>query len=62
MGKMISPQNITTGLAVTGLKDKEGAVFARTFIHSIILTIFLVVLVLITQYLAPQIIPSAGAP
>jgi lactate permease len=63
MGKMISPQNITTGLAVTGLKGKEGAVFARTFIHSIILTIFLVVLVVVTQYLVPQIIPSAaGAP
>jgi lactate permease len=61
MGKMISPQNITTGLAVTGLKGKEGAVFARTFIHSIILTILLVVLVVITQYLVPQIIPSAGA-
>jgi lactate permease len=61
MGKMISPQNITTGLAVTGLKGKEGAVFARTFIHSIILTIVLVVLVVVTQYLVPQIIPSAGA-
>jgi lactate permease len=61
MGKMISPQNITTGLAVTGLKGKEGAVFARTFIHSIVLTIFLVVLVVVTQYLVPQIIPSAGA-
>jgi lactate permease len=60
MGKMISPQNITTGLAVTGLKGKEGAVFARTFIHSIILTIFLVVLVVVTQYLVPQIIPTAG--
>jgi lactate permease len=60
MGKMISPQNITTGLAVTGLKGKEGAVFARTFIHSIILTLLLVVLVVVTQYLLPQIIPSAG--
>ncbi len=32
MGKMISPQNITTGAAVTQLKGQEGAIFARTFL------------------------------
>ena len=31
MGKMISPQNIATGLSVTDLRGQEGAVFARTF-------------------------------
>jgi len=60
MGKMISPQNIATGLSVTSLKGQEGAVFARTFIHSIVLTLMLVVLVVIAQYLVPWIIPSAG--
>ena len=54
------PQNIATGLSVTKLKGKEGAVFARTFIHSIVLTLILVVLVVVQQYLIPGIIPSAG--
>lgn len=30
MGKMISPQNISTGASVTDLKGQEGVVFART--------------------------------
>jgi lactate permease len=60
MGKMISPQNIATGVSVTKLKGQEGVVFARTFVHSIVLTILLVVLVVVQQYLIPGIIPSAG--
>jgi lactate permease len=63
MGKMISPQNIATGAAVTQLKGQEGLVFARTFVHSIVLTLMLVLLVLAQQYLGPQVIPSAtGTP
>jgi lactate permease len=63
MGKMISPQNIATGVSVTQLKGQEGAVFARTFIHSVILTVLLVILVVIQQYLIPGIIPIApGGP
>jgi lactate permease len=58
MGKMISPQNIATGAAVTELKGKEGLVFARTFVHSIVLTLILVVLVVVQQYLIPGIIPA----
>jgi len=61
MGKMISPQNIATGAAVTRLKGQEGLIFARTFVHSIVLTLMLVALVLIQQYLIPGIIPGAGA-
>jgi lactate permease len=61
MGKMISPQNIATGAAVTQLKGQEGAIFARTFMHSIVLTLMLVALVLVQQYLIPAIIPSAGS-
>jgi lactate permease len=57
LGKMISPQNIATGVSVTDLKGKEGAVLARTFIHSIVLTLMLVVIVIIQQYLVPGIIP-----
>ena len=58
LGKMISPQNIATGVSVTDLKGKEGAVLARTFMHSIVLTLVLVVIVIIQQSLVPGIIPS----
>jgi lactate permease len=61
MGKMISPQNIATGVSVTNLKGQEGVVFARTFVHSIVLTMLLVLLVVVQQYFIPGIIPSAGA-
>ena len=57
MGKMISPQNIATGVSVTGLVGREGDVFARTFKHSIILTLALSVMVAIQQYLTPWMIP-----
>ena len=60
MGKMISPQNIATGAAVTRLKGQEGEIFARTFVHSIVLTLLLVVLVVVQQYLIPGIIPGTG--
>jgi lactate permease len=58
LGKMISPQNIATGVSVTDLKGKEGAVLARTFLHSVVLTLVLVVIVIIQQYLVPGIIPA----
>jgi lactate permease len=61
LGKMISPQNIATGVSVTNLKGQEGAVLARTFIHSIILTLVLVVIVIIQQYVVPGIIPAIVA-
>jgi lactate permease len=63
MSKMISPQNIATGLSVTNLKGHEGIIFARTFIHSIVLTILLVIMVVVMQYLIPSVIPVvAGSP
>jgi len=57
MGKMISPQNIATGVSVTSLKGQEGVVFARTFKHSIVLTLVLGLLVLLQQYVVPWMIP-----
>ncbi|MEO6376596.1 MAG: L-lactate permease, partial [Caulobacteraceae bacterium] len=57
MGKMISPQNISTGAAVTELKGKEGLVLAKTFKHSIILTIILGLLVMLQQHVFPWMIP-----
>ncbi len=57
MGKMISPQNIATGVSVTNLKGREGEVFARTFWHSIILTLVLGALVVVQQFVIPWVIP-----
>ncbi|HTX24034.1 MAG TPA: L-lactate permease [Steroidobacteraceae bacterium] len=57
MGKMISPQNLATGASVTALQGQEGAVLARTFVHSVILTVLLGLLVLAQQYLVPWMIP-----
>jgi len=61
MGKMISPQNIATGVAVTDLAGQEGRVFARTFVHSVVLTLILGLLIAVQQYLAPWIIPAIAA-
>jgi lactate permease len=61
LGKMISPQNIATGVCVTDLKGREGAVLARTFVHSVILTLVLVGIVILQQYVVPGIIPSFTA-
>ena len=58
MGKMISPQNITTGTSTTELKEREGEVLSRTFKHSIILTFVLGVIVLLQQYVFPWMIPQ----
>ena len=58
LGKMISPQNIATGVSVTGMVGQEGAVFARTFWHSIILTLLLGLLIAAQQYLVPWMIPA----
>ena len=58
LAKMISPQNIATGVSITNLKGQEGAVLARTFFHSVALTLILVVLVAIEQFLIPAIIPA----
>jgi lactate permease len=57
MGKMISPQNIATGASITQLQGQEGRVLARTFIHSIILTLLLGVIVVLQQYVFPWMIP-----
>src|ERR1700733_802338 len=63
LAKMISPQNLATGISGTNLKGQEGAILARTFLHSIVLTLVLVVIVVIEQYLVPGIIPAyTGGP
>ncbi|MEC5409180.1 L-lactate permease [Paraburkholderia sp. MPAMCS5] len=58
MGKMISPQNIATGVSTTELKGKEGVVFARTFWHSVFLTLLLGILVFLQQHVLTWMIPA----
>jgi len=58
MGKMISPQNITTGVSVVGMAGQEGKVFARTFWHSFILTALLSLLIVAQQYVLTWMIPA----
>jgi lactate permease len=57
MGKMISPQNVTTGVSTSTLVGKEGQVVARVFKHSLFLAVLLGLLVMAQQYLIPWIIP-----
>jgi lactate permease len=58
MGKMISPQNISTGVSVTDLVGQEGRVFRRTFKHSVFLTLLVGILALLQQYVFPWMIPG----
>jgi L-lactate transport len=51
MSKMISPQNVTTGVSTTKLVGKEGIIIRRTFLHSIALATILGLLVMGQQYL-----------
>jgi lactate permease len=62
MAKMISPQNIATGVSVTDLKGREGEVFARTFPHSVVLTLLVGLLVALQQFVIPWIIPAVTGP
>ncbi|HEY5412466.1 MAG TPA: L-lactate permease, partial [Caulobacteraceae bacterium] len=57
MGKMISPQNISTGVSTTEFKGQEGRVLARTFKHSLALTILLGLLVVAQAKLFPGVMP-----
>ena len=57
MSKMISPQNVTTGVSTSSLVGKEGQVVARVFKHSLFLAVLLGLLVMAQQYLIPWIIP-----
>ncbi len=55
--KMISPQNIATGVAISDLKGQEGKIFSRTFLHSVLLTVLLGILVFLQQHVWPWMIP-----
>jgi lactate permease len=55
-GKMVSPQNIATGIALTSLQGRDGEIFARTFPHSVLLTLLLSGIVALQQFVLPAMI------
>jgi lactate permease len=55
--KMISPQNIATGVAVSDLKGQEASIFRRTFVHSIVFTVLLGILTFLQQHYWSWMIP-----
>lgn len=58
MSKMISPQNVSTGVSTGELRGKEGLVVRRTFIHSIILTVILGILVVLQAHGLSWMVPK----
>lgn len=55
--KMISPQNLTTGVITIGLQGKEGQVLRRTILHSIFMVCIVGAMACVQQYGIPGIIP-----
>lgn len=55
--KMISPQNLTTGVSTVGLQGQEGRVLRKTILHSIIMVCIIGAIACVQQYGIPGIIP-----
>ncbi|KAI8988061.1 lactate permease [Mycotypha africana] len=55
--KMISPQNLTTGVSTIGLQGQEGRVLRKTILHSIFLVCIVGAMACVQQYGIPGIIP-----
>jgi lactate permease len=55
--KMISPQNLTTGVSTIGLQGQEGRVLRRTILHSIFMVCIVGAMACVQQYGIPGIIP-----
>lgn len=55
--KMISPQNLTTGVSTIGLQGQEGKILRRTILHSIFMVCLVGSIACIQQYGIPQMIP-----
>ncbi len=58
MSKMISPQNVSTGVSTGALRNQEGTVIRRTFIHSVILTVLLGILVVLQTHVLSFMVPK----
>ncbi|KAI7867814.1 lactate permease [Spinellus fusiger] len=56
--KMISPQNLSTGVSTIGLKGQEGRILRRTILHSLFMVCLVGVITCVQQYAIPGMIPS----
>jgi glycolate permease/lactate permease len=58
MGKMISPQNLSVGAAGVGAVGREGEIFSKVFMHSLILTGLMGLLAMLQAYVVPWMVPT----
>jgi len=58
MGKMISPQNLSVGAAGVGAVGREGEIFAKVFVHSLVLTALIGLLAMLQAYVVPWMVPK----
>jgi lactate permease len=58
MGKMIAAQSLVIACAVTGMQNKEGALFRGVLKHSFILGAIVGLIVMLFAYVFPSAIPS----
>jgi L-lactate permease len=58
MGKMISPQNLSVGAAGVGAVGREGEIFAKVIVHSLILTTLMGLLAMLQAYVVPWMVPK----
>ena len=58
MGKMISPQNLSVGAAGVGAVGREGEIFAKVFMHSLVLTALIGLLAMLQAYVVPWMVPK----
>jgi lactate permease len=56
--KMVSPQNLTTGVSTIGLQGQEGVILRRTILHSIFMVCLVGAMACVQQYGIPGMIPS----
>ena len=55
--KMISPQNLTTGVSTIGLQGQEGKVLRRTILHSIFMVCLVGAIACVQQYALLGMVP-----
>ena len=58
MGKMISPQNLSVGAAGVGAVGREGEIFSKVIIHSLILTTLMGIVAMLQAYVVPWMVPK----
>ena len=61
VGKMISPQSIAVACAAVGMVGRESELFRFTLKYSLLFIIFISLIIVVIEHLAPGIIPASVA-